>query len=124
MATCRLQVALEQLDRHPFGRADEADAHARANRGRLARELDPLGLELGGDGVDAGDGEAEMIEALIGRAGGGLTPSPGVTGAMKMLAPPSLRSMRGWPCCMLRITSAPSMRSYHWAVPSGLVVRK
>src|SRR5262245_57314540 len=43
---------------------------------------------------------------------------------MKMLAPPSLRSMRGLPCCMLRITSAPSMRSYHWAVPSGSVVRR
>src|SRR6266403_2750683 len=43
---------------------------------------------------------------------------------MKMLAPPSLRSMRGLPCCMVRITSAPSMRSYHWAVTSGLAVRK
>src|SRR2546430_16485046 len=43
---------------------------------------------------------------------------------MKMLAPPSLRSMRGLPCCMVRITSAPSMRSYHWAVASGLAVRK
>src|SRR5258706_15207446 len=43
---------------------------------------------------------------------------------MKMLAPPSLRSMRGLPCCMVRITSAPSMRSYHWAVTSGLAVGK
>src|SRR5437763_9163397 len=43
---------------------------------------------------------------------------------MKMLAPPSLRSMRGLPCCMVRITSAPSMRSYHWAVVSGSAVRK
>src|SRR5881392_1760832 len=30
-----------------------------------------------------------------------------------MLAPPSLRSMRGLPCCMLRMTSAPSTRSNH-----------
>src|SRR5262249_51102072 len=59
-----------------------------------------------------------------GVTGGGLTPSPAVTGAMKMLAPPSLRSMRGLPCCMLRTTSAPSMRSYHWAVRSGSVVRR
>src|SRR4029077_2237673 len=35
-----------------------------------------------------------------------------------------LRSMRGLPCCVVRITSAPSMRSYHWAVASGLAVRK
>src|SRR5215470_12277749 len=56
--------------------------------------------------------------------GGALVPSPVFTGAMKMLAPPSLRSMRGAPCCMLRITSAPSMRSYHCAVASGLVVRR
>src|SRR5262245_1014121 len=59
-----------------------------------------------------------------GVVGGGLTPSPGVTSAMKMLAPPSLRSMRGLPCCMVRMTSAPSIRSYHRAVPSGSVVRK
>src|SRR5262245_19107303 len=43
---------------------------------------------------------------------------------MKMLAPPSLRSMRGLPCCMLRMTSAPRMRSNHCAVASGSGLRR
>src|SRR5262245_3574910 len=43
---------------------------------------------------------------------------------MKMLAPPSLRSMRGLPSCMLRSTSAPSIFSNHWAVASGFGLRR
>ncbi len=59
--------ALEQLDRHAFGRTDEADANARPHGGRLLGELNALGLEVGGDRVDAGDREAEVVEPAIGR---------------------------------------------------------
>src|SRR5580700_11394717 len=62
-------VALQQLDRDSLRAADEADAHAWAYRGRLAGELDALGLDLGCDRVDVFDRQAEMIEALIGRGG-------------------------------------------------------
>src|SRR5262249_58882975 len=62
-------IAVEQLDRYPFGPADEADAHARPHRGGRLGELDPLGLEVGRDGIDAADREPEMIEALVGRGG-------------------------------------------------------
>src|SRR3954451_24340531 len=58
-------VALEQLDGDAFGAADEADAHAGADRGRFAREGDALGLDLGGDGVDVLHRETEMVEALM-----------------------------------------------------------
>ena len=51
----------------PCGRAQERDARARPHRGRLARELDALRLEVGDDRVDAADRQPEMIEALIGR---------------------------------------------------------
>src|ERR1700745_4240562 len=60
-------VAIEQLDRHPLRRAQEGDAHARPHRGRLPGELAALGLELRDHGVDAGDRESEVIEALVGR---------------------------------------------------------
>src|SRR5215470_5212673 len=60
-------VAIEQLDRHPLRRAQEGDAHARPHRGRPPGELDALGLELRDHGVDAGDREPEVIEALVGR---------------------------------------------------------
>src|SRR5262249_31018835 len=59
----------EELDRDSLRAADEADAHARADRGRLARELDALGLDLGGDRIDVVHREPEMIEPLIGRHG-------------------------------------------------------
>src|SRR5579862_2579526 len=62
-----LDVAIEQLDRHAFGPADEADARAGPHRGRLAGELDALGLQIGGDGVDAAHRKPEMIEAAIRR---------------------------------------------------------
>src|SRR5262249_28057997 len=61
------RVAIEQLDRHAFRRAQEGDAHTRAHRCGVAGELDTLGLELGDHGVDAADREPEMIEALVGR---------------------------------------------------------
>src|SRR5262249_60704623 len=61
------RVAIEQLDRHAFGGAQEGDAHPRAHRGGVTGELDTLGLELGDHGVDAADREPEMIEALVGR---------------------------------------------------------
>src|SRR4051812_26259665 len=32
--------------------------------------------------------------------------------------------MRGAPCCMVRITCAPSIFSNHWAVASGFVLRR
>src|SRR5579859_336607 len=60
------RIAVEQLDRDAFRRFDEADAHAGPHRGRLFGELDALGLELGGDLVDAAHRKAEMIEAAIG----------------------------------------------------------
>src|SRR5207302_1079388 len=44
-----LMVAVEQFDRHAFRPAQEADAHARPHGGRLARELDALSFEIGGD---------------------------------------------------------------------------
>src|SRR5215471_10125722 len=60
-------VAIEQLDRYPLRRAQEGNADAWTHRRRLPGELDALGLELGDDGVDAADREAEMIEALVRR---------------------------------------------------------
>src|SRR6516225_2261772 len=60
-------VAIEQLDRHALGRAQEGDAHPGPHRGGVAGELDALGLELGDHRVDAADREAEVIEALVGR---------------------------------------------------------
>src|SRR3954470_16422765 len=60
-------VALEELDRNALRPADEADAHAGPDGGRLFRELDALGLDLGGDRVDVFHGQAEMVETLIGR---------------------------------------------------------
>src|SRR5215471_10138061 len=60
-------VAIEQLDRHSLGRAQEGDAHPRPHRGGVAGELDALGLELGDHGIDPADREPEVIEALVGR---------------------------------------------------------
>src|SRR3954452_24467081 len=62
-----LDCAIEQFDRHALRAADEADARARPHRGRLAGELNALGLEVRRDGVDAGDRKSEMVEALIRR---------------------------------------------------------
>ena len=59
-------VALEELDRNALRPSDEADAHAGADSGRLFRELDALGPDLGGDRVDVFNGQPEMIETLIG----------------------------------------------------------
>src|SRR5215467_3712188 len=59
--------ALQQFDRDPLRAADEAHPHARAHRGRLLGELDALAFEFGGDRVDAGNRQPEMVEALIGR---------------------------------------------------------
>ncbi len=60
-------VALQELDRNALRPADEADAHPGPDSGRLLRELDALGLDLGGDRVDVFHGQAEMVETLIGR---------------------------------------------------------
>src|SRR6202140_2513430 len=65
--TLLLYIAVEQFDRHAFRRADEADAHPGPHRGRLAGEFDTLGLEVGGDGVDAAHRKPEMIETAIRR---------------------------------------------------------
>src|SRR5438105_1782225 len=62
-------VAVQELDRDPFRRTQEGDAHSRPHGRRLARELGSLGLELGNDRIDAADRETEMIEALIGCGG-------------------------------------------------------
>src|SRR5579863_2063578 len=59
-------VALEQFDRDALRPAKEADANARPNGNGLLGELDALGLDLGGDGVDVLDRQPEMIEALAG----------------------------------------------------------
>ena len=48
----------------------------------------------------------------------------GSTGVIDTLAPPTLRSMRGLPCCMVRITSAPNVLSYYAAVASGFGLRR
>src|SRR3954466_7672279 len=47
-----LLVALQQLDRNALWAADEANADARPDRGRLLCELDALRPDLGGDVVD------------------------------------------------------------------------
>src|SRR5262249_24295060 len=60
-------VTLEQFYRDALWAAQKADAHARADGGRLLRELDALCLDLGRDRVDVFHGEAEMIEPLIRR---------------------------------------------------------
>src|SRR6476646_9503639 len=60
-------VALEQLDRDALRAADEADPDSRPNGRRLLRELDALGLDLGGHRVDVFYRQPEMIEPLIGR---------------------------------------------------------
>src|SRR5689334_16957456 len=62
-------VALQKLDRDSLRAADEANAHARTNSGRLAGELDTPCLDLGRDRVDVLDRQAEMIKPLIGRGG-------------------------------------------------------
>ena len=46
---------------------DEADAHAEPDGGWLTRELDALGLDLGGDRVDVIHRQSEVVEALIGQ---------------------------------------------------------
>jgi hypothetical protein len=58
------------------------------------------------------------------RGGAPTLVSPAGTGAMKMFAPPSFRSIRFWPSCTLRITSAPSISSNQRAVPSGSGLRR
>src|SRR5216684_3646620 len=60
-------VALEQFDRDALWPADEADTHPRPNGGWLLGELDSLGPDLGGHGIDVLYGQTEMIEPLIGR---------------------------------------------------------
>src|SRR5262245_22720643 len=61
------RIALEQLDRNAFRRAQEGNPHARPHRGRLLSELDALALELGDKPVDAADREPEVVETLIWR---------------------------------------------------------
>ena len=60
-------IAVEQLDRNALRAAQEANLDPGPGNGRLRGELDALFLQIGGDGVDAGDRQAEMVEALIGR---------------------------------------------------------
>src|SRR5437660_12252958 len=83
-------VALEQLDRNALRSADEADAHAGPDGGRLLRELDALGLDPGGDRVDVFDGQAEMVETLIGRHRRGVKASPAGKGRKDTMAAPRL----------------------------------
>src|SRR5205807_1861986 len=70
--SCVFLVALQKLDRDALRTADEADAYAGPYRGRLPRELDALGLDLGRDLVDVLHRQSEMIEPLIGRDGRGV----------------------------------------------------
>src|SRR5664280_1000554 len=63
------RIAIQQLDRNALRPAQEADLDARPRRRRLLGELDALLLEVGGNGVDAGNRQAEMVEPLIGRRG-------------------------------------------------------
>src|SRR5207253_7806749 len=62
-----LLVALQKFDRDALRAAQEADAHAGADGGRLLRELDALALDRRRDRVDVLHGEAEMVEHLLGR---------------------------------------------------------
>src|SRR5258706_2853634 len=82
-------VALEQLDRDTLRAADEADADSRPNGRRLLRELHALGLDLRGHRIDVFYCQPEMIEPLVGPAGG---PSS----AQKR---PRLQSVRAWRFC-------------------------
>src|SRR5207248_5394616 len=61
------RLALEQLYRNALRRPQKGNPHARPHRGRLLAELDALALELSDDGVDAGNREPEVIEALVRR---------------------------------------------------------
>jgi hypothetical protein len=67
-----IDIAVEQLDRYSLGSADEAHAHTGPNGRRFPGELDALGFEVGGNRVDAGHREPEMIEATVGRGRGGV----------------------------------------------------
>src|SRR5262249_51179745 len=69
-----LVIAIEQLDRNPLRSADEADAQARPHGGGLLGELTALGLELGGNRVDAVHPQTEMLEPAIGDFGGWIMP--------------------------------------------------
>src|SRR5579871_1221892 len=60
------RIALQQLDGDALRAADEADAHAGADGGRLLGERDAFGLDLGGYRVDVLHRQAEMVEPLIG----------------------------------------------------------
>src|ERR1700716_3741413 len=55
-------VALQQFDRDALRSADEANADARPDGGRLLGELDTLGLDLGGHGIDVLHRQSEMVE--------------------------------------------------------------
>ena len=102
---------LEQLDRHALGAAQEAmRMPGRMVVGSMVNSA-PLALSSADDSIDARDRQAEVIEPLIGRARRGIGLAVGQHLEMKTSAPPTLRSMRGLPCCMVRITSAPNMRS-------------
>src|SRR3954462_9185671 len=83
-----LDRAIEQFDRHALRPADEADARARPHRGRLAGELDALGLEVRRDGVDAGDRKPEVVEALIRRDRGPMGPAPRLYRGEEHVGPP------------------------------------
>src|SRR5690348_13702031 len=61
------RIAVEQFDRDALRPTQKANLDAGSRRMRLLGELDAFGFEVGGDGINAGDREAEMIEALIGR---------------------------------------------------------
>ena len=87
-------------------------------------ELDALGLELGRDGVDAADRQPEMVEALIGRGRRRVDAVARRHRRDEDLAPPSLRSMRGSPCCMLRRSRRRACVSNHCAVASGFGLRR
>src|SRR6266702_3242330 len=62
-----LPVALQELDRDALRSADEADTHAGPGCRRFFRELDALGLDLGGDRVDVLYRQSDMVEPLVGR---------------------------------------------------------
>src|ERR1700727_1948099 len=63
-------VPLKQFDRNALGPANEADPHARPDGVGLRGEFHALGLDLGGDRIEALDRQSEVVAPLLGMTWG------------------------------------------------------
>src|SRR5262249_61175505 len=61
------RVTIKQLDRNALRPAQEAYFDTGPGGVRHLGELDAFLLQIGGYGIDPGDSQAEVVEALIGR---------------------------------------------------------